>query len=56
MCFVDLDKAFECVTRKVLDWAMGKRGIPYVLVRSVLSLYVRARTRIGVDSELSEEF
>ena len=37
-------------------WAMRKNGIPDVLVRSVMSLYEGAMTRVRVDSELSEEF
>ena len=40
----------------MLEWAIRKRGIPEVLVRSVMSLYEGATTRIRVDSELSEEF
>ena len=35
---------------------MRKKGIPEVLVRSVLSLYECAKTRFRVYSELSEEF
>ena len=35
---------------------MRRKGIPEVLVRSVRSLYEGAKTRVGVDSELSEEF
>ena len=42
--------------RKVLEWTMRKKGIPEVLVRSVMSLYERAKTKGRVDSELSEEF
>ena len=38
MCFVDMDKAFDRVSRKVLEWAMSKKGIPDVLVRSMMSL------------------
>ena len=34
---------------------MGKKGIPVVLVRSVMSLHEGAKTRVRVDSELSEE-
>ena len=55
VCFVDLKKAFDRVPRKVLDWAMKKKGIPEVLDRSVMNLYEGAKTRVRVDSELSEE-
>ena len=40
----------------MLEWALRKKGIPYVLVRSVMSLYDGAKTRVRVDSGLSEEF
>ena len=56
MCFVDLEKAYDRVTRNVWEWAMKKKGIPDVLVRSVMSLYEGAKTRVRVDLELSEEF
>ena len=56
MCFVDIEKAFDRVPRKVLLWAMRKKELPEVLVRSVMSLYEGAKTRVRVDSELSEEF
>ena len=56
MCFVDLKKAFGRVPRKVLEWAVRKNEITEVLVRSVWSLYERAKTKVRVDSELSEEF
>ena len=52
MCFVDIEKAFDRVLRKVLEWAMRKKGIPEVLV----VVYVGAKTRIMVGSELLEEF
>ena len=55
MCFVDLGKAFDRVPRKVLEWALRKKGIPEVLVRSMMNLYDGAKTRVRVDSELSGE-
>ena len=54
--FVDLEKAFDRVQRKVLEWATRKKGIPEVLTRSVMSLYEGAKIGVRVDSELSEEF
>ena len=35
---------------------MRKKVIPEGLVRSVMSVYDGAKTRVRVDSELSEEF
>ena len=40
----------------MLEWAIGKKGILGILVRSVMSLYEAAKTRVRVDSELSEVF
>ena len=56
LCFVDLEKAFDRDPRKVLEWAMRKRGIPEAMVRAVMSLYEGAKTRVRVGLELSEEF
>ena len=56
MCFVDIEKAFDRVPRKVLEWALRKKGIPEALVQSVMSLYEGAKIRVSVDSEFSEEF
>ena len=56
MSVVDLEIAFDRVPRKVLEWAMRKKGIPEVLVRSVMKLYEGAKTRVRMDIELSEEF
>ena len=46
MCFVDQEKAFDKVPRKVLELAMRKKGISEVLVRSVMSLFEGAKTRV----------
>ena len=56
ICFVDPEKAYDRVPRKVLEWAMRKKGIPEALVRSVMSLSEGAKTRVRFDFELSEEF
>ena len=39
MCFVDLEKAFDRVPRKVIEWALRKRGVIERLVRAVMRLY-----------------
>ena len=52
---MNLEKTLDRVLRKMFEWSMGKEGIPDVLVRSVMSLYEGAKTRVRLDSELSEE-
>ena len=49
------EKAFDRVPRKVLEWALRKKGIPEVLVRSVMSLCDGTKSRVRLDSESSEE-
>ena len=38
-CFVELEKAFDRVPRKVMEWALRKKGLAEVLVQAVMSLY-----------------
>ena len=56
MSFVDQEKAFDRIPRKVVEWAMRKKGIPEALVTAVMSLYKGARTKVKVGTPFSEEF
>ena len=56
VCFVDFGKAFDRVSRKVMEWAMRKKGLPEVIVRAVMSLHHGTKTKVRVGSELSQEF
>ena len=56
MCFVDLEKPFDGVPRKVMEWALSKKGSAEVLVQAVMSLYEGSRTKVRVGSEISDEF
>ena len=56
MCFVDLEKAFDKVPRKVMEWALRKKSLPEVLVQAGMSLHEGSRTKVIVGSGLSEEF
>ena len=56
MCFVDMEKAFDRVPRKVMEWVMRKKGLSEVMVRVVMRLYDGAKTRVRVRSAYSEEF
>ena len=56
MCVVDMEKVFDRVPRKVMEWAMRKKGSSEVIVQAVMSLYDGAKTRVRVGSAYSEEF
>ena len=53
---VNIEKAFHRVPRKMMEWVMRKKGLPEVIVRVVMSLYHRAKMKVHVGSELSQEF
>ena len=55
-CFVDLEKAFDRVPRKVIKFALRKIGVEEKLVQAVMRLYEGVRTRVRVYSEVSEPF
>jgi hypothetical protein len=46
--FVDLEKAFDRVPRKVLWWAMRSLGVDEWIVRLVQAMYSNARSRVRV--------
>ena len=56
MCSVDLEKTFHRVPRKVVEWAMRKKGIPEALVKALMRQYIGAKTIVKVGTHLSEEF
>ena len=56
MYFVDLEKAFGRVLRKVMEWALRKKGLAEVFVQAVMSLYEGSRTKVKFGSGTSEEF
>ena len=53
--FCEPRTVIDRVLRKVLEWAVRKKRISEVLVRSV-SLYEGAKSRVRVYAELSVEF
>ena len=56
MAFVDLEKAFDRVPRKVIWWALRKLGVDEWIVRLVQGMYSNARSRVRVGVGYSEEF
>ena len=56
MAFVDLEKAFDQVPRKVIWWALRKLGVEEWIVRLVQWMYANARSLVCVGEGYSEEF
>ena len=46
ICFVNIEKAFHRIPRKVMEWATKKKGLPEVIVRVLMSLYHGAKTKV----------
>ena len=56
MAFVDLEKAFDRVLRKVIWWALRTLGVEEWIVRLVQGMYANARSRVRVGEGFSKEF
>ena len=56
MYFVDWKKAFKRVPRRVIEWAMRKKGLLEILVQAVMSLYEGAEMKVRIGLGLSEKF
>ena len=49
--FADTENAFDRVLRKVMKWAVMKKGLSEVIVRAVISFYHEATKKGKVGSE-----
>ena len=54
--FVDLEKAFDRVPRKAIEWALRRQKIPERLVKTVMCLYVGSKSRVCAAGGTSEFF
>ncbi|KAK0146713.1 Retrovirus-related Pol polyprotein from type-1 retrotransposable element R2 [Merluccius polli] len=52
MCFVDLEKAFDCVPRGVLWGVLREYGVSDPLIRAVRSLYDRCQSLVRIAGSL----
>ena len=46
ICFGDMEKAFDRVSRKVMEWVMRKKGLSEVIVGVLMSSYDGVKTRV----------
>ena len=56
MAFVDLEKAFDRVPRKVIWWALRKLGVEEWIVWLVQGMYANVRSWVRVGEGFSKEF
>ena len=55
MAFVDLEKVFDRVPRKVIWWALRKLGMEEWIVQLVQGMYANVRSRVHVGEGYSEK-
>ena len=55
MAFVDLEKAFDHVPRKVIWWALRKLGVEEWIMQLVQGMYANARSWNRVGKGFSKE-
>ena len=54
--FADLEKAFDRVPRKVIRFALRRKGVPEYFISEVMPLYKGCKTVVTVDRKLSSLF
>ena len=54
--FVDLEKAFDRVSRKVLWWALRKLHVPEWLLNIIQAMYYNPSSKVRVESSYSDSF
>ena len=53
--FIDLEKAFDRVPRKVIEWALRRKMVPERMVKAIMALYAESRTRVKTVAGVSKE-
>ena len=54
--FVDLEKAFDKVPRKVIKWFLRKLGKMKWLVKTVMAMYSGSKSAVRINDVLSKKF
>ena len=56
IAFVNLEKAFDRVPRKVIWWALRSVGVEEWAIKIIQGMYANARSGVRVNGQCSEEF
>ena len=55
-CFVNLEKAFDRVSRRLIQLQLRKKEQPKILVKAVMSMYEVSKTKIKLDLNSQKNF
>ena len=55
-CFIDLEKAYDKISREILWLILGRLGIPPKMINLIKALHEGAMARVRVDGVLSAYF
>ena len=53
--FVDLEKAFDRVPRKVVDWALRKVGLDEWIIQLIMAMYKNARSSVRINNKVGKD-
>ena len=56
MVFVDLEKAFDRVPRKVIWWSLRRKGVLEREVKAIMEMYDNIKTSVNMDCMRSDSF
>ena len=56
LTFIDLEKAFDRVPRKVVQWALRKVGVDEWIIRVVLAMYKLCKSAVSINNTIGEDF
>ena len=56
LIFVDLEKAFDRVPGKVIEWALRRQNVPERMVQLIMALYVNTNSRVKTFTGTSKKF
>ena len=56
MVFVDLEKAFDRVPRKVIWWSLRRKGVLEREIKAIMEMYTNIETSVKVEYTRSESF